>query len=157
MKKNILNTIVPILFFCLFSFKAFSQSSPVTFNFISKISADNQYEIHISAKIQQPWHIYAQLQPKGSINIPTIIKFNKNPLVNFEGEIKEVGLKESVTEKSLNSSSWLYHNSVDFIQIMYLKKNVNTNITGSITFQVCNEKECLRPATIPFNLKLVHK
>lgn len=157
MKSSFLGTVLPVLFFCLLNIKSLSQESPATFHFTSKKIATNQYEIHISAKIRQPWHIYAQVQPKGSINIPTLIKFKNNPLIIFDGKVKEVGTKEYFNEKSLNISSWLYHNNVEFIQIIHLKVKTNTNIIGSITFQVCNEKVCLQPTTLPFNIVILNK
>lgn len=157
MKRTSLNTALIVLFLCFHGFKSYSQVNPVTFYFSSKEKSPDKYEIYISATIEEPWHIYAQVQPQGSINIPTLIKFKKNPLITFDGKVKEVGTREYFNEKSTNISSWLYHNKVSFIQTIRLKGRVNTNVTGSVTFQVCNEKECLRPTTLPFDIAIVNK
>ena len=106
------------------------------------------------ASIERPWHIFSIDQPKKTIIIPTSIKFNKNPLISLEGKIKEIGNKEFVIEKITNVSYWQYGEKVDFVQSIQLKADVITNISGTVSFQVCNERTCLPTTTLPFMIEL---
>ena len=69
----------------------------------------------------------------------------------------ESGVKQFSYEKSTNVAAYFYDNSVDFIQVVYLKAKVKTNVSGFVTFQVCNENKCLPPRTIPFIIAIVNK
>src|SRR4051812_46116148 len=63
---------------------------PVSWSFTSKKIADKTYEIHLTAAIAQPWHMYSQSSPDGG-PLPTKIAFTKNPLATTEGKTKEEG------------------------------------------------------------------
>jgi len=152
--RKIISIIFRILVLSLFSISLIAQIKPVTFKFTSVKLSDSKYEIHMLATIQTPWHIYSRIQPKGAINIPTVIKFKSNPIIDFDGEIKEDGNKETVHNKDLNISSCLYNDQVDFIKKVQLKAKVVTSVKGTITFQVCNDQQCLRPTTISFDIPI---
>ena len=127
---------------------------PVSWSYTAKKIVDKTYEIRIKATIQDGWHLYAQAQPENFIGVPTSIKFNKNPLLVFDGKIKEVGRLEISKEPSLDIESWQYNKQVDFVQRVVLKNKVKTNISGSIEFQVCTDELCLQPAVVSFNIAL---
>jgi aspartate-semialdehyde dehydrogenase len=127
---------------------------PVLWSFTSKKIADKTYEIHLSATIQSGWHLYSQTQPADAINNPTEIHFNNNPLITLDGKTKETGKMEVYTDKRLGISANQYANSVEFVQKVKLKANAKTNISGSVEFQTCDDKKCLPPQTLSFNLQL---
>jgi len=58
--------------------------------------------------------------------------------------------------KSGNSAevSKYFDNTVTFTQTVNLKSAVKTNITGNIEYMVCNDKECLPPKKVAFDLQL---
>ncbi len=58
--------------------------NPVQWTYTAKKIADKTYEVHLTASIQNNWHLYSQTQPEDAINQPTEILFNKNPLVTIE-------------------------------------------------------------------------
>jgi len=127
---------------------------PVSWSYTTKKIVDKTYEIRLKATIQDGWHLYAQAQPENFIGVPTSIKFNKNPLLVFDGKIKEVGRLEISKEPSLDIESWQYNKQVDFVQRVVLKNKVKTKISGSIEFQVCTDELCLQPAMVNFNIAL---
>ena len=47
-----------------------------------------------------------------------------------------------------------YGDNVSFVQVVKLKSPVKTNISGTVKYMVCNEKMCLPPKTVPFNIVL---
>ena len=127
---------------------------PVKISYSSKIISSSKIEVHTTFDIESHWHVYAQEQPKNSIIIPTKIKFNKNPLVEFQGSPHELGKKEFVKEKDLNISNYVYAGRVDFVEVLLMKQKRKTNITGSLIYQVCSENQCLRPTTVNFIVPL---
>lgn len=135
----------------LFILQANAQS-PVMLTYNAKKIAEKKYEIIIEASIEEGWHLYSQKQPQTAIGVPTKIKFNKNPLIVINGAPNEVGLLEQHVEKTLGIESWQYSEKVAFKQSVTLKANAKTNITGTITYQVCTDERCMPPKTISFSI-----
>jgi thiol:disulfide interchange protein DsbD len=161
----------------LISISTFAQS-PTKWEFSAKKISDKTYEIHLTATIDNGWHTFSQTQPKEALAQPTKISFNKNPLVQLKGKAKEVGVIEKYKEKTLGIEQWQYAGKVDFVQTVVIKSTpalndlrskpsvspnsgghsaLKTNITGSITYQTCNDHECLPPKTIAFSVPIENK
>jgi hypothetical protein len=145
-----MKTILLFVFTSL-SFLSFAQS-PVKWEYSVKKVADKTYEVHLTAIIDNGWHTFSQTQPKDAIPMPTGISFNKNPLVQLKGKIKEVGQMEKYKEKVLGTEQYQYSGKVDFVQTVVLKNNVKTNISGSVSYQTCNDHECLPPTVEKFSI-----
>jgi DsbC/DsbD-like thiol-disulfide interchange protein len=128
--------------------------NPVQWSFTSKKLADKSYEIHLTASIENGWHLYSQTQPADAISIPTEITFNGNPLVSLDGKAKETGKMEVFKDKRLGISANQYTGQVDFVQKLKLKVNAKTNISGTVEYQTCDDKKCLPPKKLAFNLAL---
>ncbi len=128
--------------------------NPVSWSFTSKKVSDKTFEVHLTANIQSGWHLYSQNQPDDAIAIPTSVKINNNPLLKLDGKIKEVGNMEKYKDKILGISAHQYSEKVDFIQVIKIKSNAKTNISGSVEFQTCDDKKCLPPKTVNFNIAL---
>lgn len=126
--------------------------NPVTWSFSVKKIAEKTYEVRLIANIQPGWHLFSQDQPDDAIAIPTGISFNSNPLISVVGKTKEIGKLEKYKDKKLGLSANQYSESVEFIQTIKLKANVNTQISGEVEYQTCDDKKCLPPKKIPFSL-----
>lgn len=148
MKKIIL------LFILTLSLGFVKAQSPVSWSFSTKKVSDKTYEVHLTATIQSGWHLYSQIQPNDAIAMPTDFKFTNNPLLKFDGRIKEVGKLEKFKDATLGISANQYSKKVDFVQIIKLRGNVKTNISGSVEYQTCDDKKCLPPKTVNFSLDL---
>lgn len=136
-----------------FSISAFSQADVVTWNFQSKKLDGNKYEVKLIATLKNPWHIYSTTQPDGG-PLPTKITFTKNPLAVPDGQVKEVGKLETHFEKVFDLDTKYFNNKVEFVQVVALKGKAKTNVSGTVEFMVCNEKECLPPKEVPFSVAL---
>jgi len=144
-----------ILLFAALLLSVFSKAqNPVTWNYWAKKISDKTYEIHIASKIQKGWHLYSQLQPADAIAIPTNIIFGKNPIINLNGKVKEIGKLEKYKEPTLGIEQWHYSDKVEFVQTITLKANVGTKISGNIEYQVCTNEKCLPPKMIQFSVDL---
>lgn len=139
-----------ILFTC--SYCAAAQD-PVSWKFNAKKTSNNTYEIHFTAAIDRPWHIYSQTTPKGG-PVPTKITLRRNPLVTPAGFIREDGRLETKNEDVFGINVKYFVDRVDFVQVVKLKSNFKTNLSGTVEYMACNDRECLRPTIIPFNIEL---
>ena len=145
--------------FTLFSVMAIAfvnaqMLKPVLWSFTSKKIGDKIYELHLTATIQNGWHLYSQTQPADAIANPTEIVFNRNPLVKLDGKAKESGKMELYKDTKLGISANQYKDKVDFVQKIKVKTNVKTNMVGSVEFQTCDDKKCLPPAKVDFSIAL---
>ena len=75
-------------------------------------------------------------------------------MLKFDGKAKEVGTMEKFKDKTLGISANQYSEKVDFVQIVKLKANAKTNVSGSVEFQTCNDKKCFPPKTVAFDVPL---
>ncbi|GAB4094497.1 protein-disulfide reductase DsbD domain-containing protein [Flaviaesturariibacter terrae] len=146
------------LFFTLTLFvlvaAAASAQTPVSWSFSTKKINDKTYELHMTATIQNGWHLYAQQQPADAIAEPTSFSFNKNPLLSLQGKVQEKGNLEKYKDKVLGVTAHQYSNKVDFVQVVKLKAKARTAVAGKLVFQTCNGDKCLRPETVPFTFSL---
>jgi thiol:disulfide interchange protein DsbD len=136
---------------------AFGQQTrlkPVHFSFRAERIGDKTYMVHLTASIDPGWHIYAHVQPKSAISVPTNITFTRSPLLIIVGAVAEKGTKETQTIKEAGIEQYMYTKTVDFVQVVKTKAAVKTTLTGIITYQVCSNEECLPPATAPFSISI---
>ena len=138
----------------LFGAMVVSAQNPVTWTFNSKKISDNVYEVQMIANMQSGWHLYSQTQPKDAIAIPTSFSFTKNPLIEMDGKIKEMGKLEKFTDQELGVSAHQYSKMVVFSQKVKLKGKAKSNVAGNVTFQTCDDKKCLPPKTVNFSIAL---
>lgn len=131
-----------------------AQLNPVTWAFSAKKISDKTYELHITASIQSGWHLFSQVQPEDAVAEPTLITFNKNPLLTLDGKIKEEGKLEKFHDAKLEISANQYSTKVDFVQVVKLKANAKTNVSGSVRFQTCNDEKCLPARNATFSVAL---
>lgn len=128
--------------------------NPVSWTFASKKISDKEYELRMTATIQPGWHLYSQNQPEDAIAQPTTFNFNSNPLLNFEGRVKELGKLEKYKDEKLDISANQYSNRVDFVQRVKIKGKAKTNVTGKLEYQTCDDMKCLPPKTVNFSIAL---
>jgi len=127
---------------------------PIAWQYSARKVADKTYEVHLTAWLQDGWHAYSQKQPEDAVARPTDIKFKPNPLVGLMGKIKEIGEMEKWKDETTGIQANQYANKVDFVQIVKVKGEAKTSVSGSLTYQVCTNEMCLPPQTDNFIVKL---
>lgn len=132
---------------------AWSQN-PVSWTFSSKKINDKVYELRMTASIQPGWHLYSQSQPDDAIAQPTTFLFNNNPLLNFEGKVKELGKLEKYKDDKLDISAYQYSKKVDFVQLVKVRGKAKTNVSGKLEYQTCDDQKCLPPKLVNFSIAL---
>ncbi len=130
------------------------DSEPISWSFTSKKISDNVYEVQMTATLDKGWHLYSQTQPKDAIAVPTSFSFNKNPLLELDGKVKEIGKMEKFVDKILDVEAHQYSNKVTFVQKVKLKGKAKTNVTGTVEYQVCTDVKCLPAKTVNLSISL---
>lgn len=133
---------------------AHAQSSKqVQWTYSAKKLADKTYEVHMTAAIGENYHLYAQnVGVEGPV--PTTFVFVKNPLTALEGKPKEAGKVITKKEEAWGGNVNYYEKNVDFIQVVKLRGNIKTSLTGKVEFMVCNDHQCLPPSKIDFSVNV---
>ncbi len=126
---------------------------PVKWNYLAKKKNDKEYVVTIDASLASAWHIYSiNTPPDGPV--PTSISFKKNPLVIVDGAVKEDGELKTDHDAIFGVDVKYYSDKVEFTQTVKLKSAVKTNLSGTVKYMVCNDKMCLPPKTVPFDVQL---
>jgi thiol:disulfide interchange protein DsbD len=126
--------------------------NPVKWNFEAVKKSDKKYDIVFTANVDAPWHIYSQFVKKGPV--PTSVKIKKNPLVQVNGAVKEIGKIEKKLDKNFGAEIAYFSNKVQFVQTITLKAVSKTSISGEVEYMVCNDERCLPPTKVPFEVTI---
>lgn len=129
------------------------NAQKITWSYSAKKLAANKYELRITANPPAGWHVYSQTTPDGG-PLPTAITFNKNPLVTITGSPKEAGKIVTYYDKNFKVNVKYFESKAEFVQVVTVKGKVKTNITGQVESMICNDKQCLPPATENFTIPL---
>jgi DsbC/DsbD-like thiol-disulfide interchange protein len=129
------------------------MKNPVQWAFTAKKVNATTYEVHLTATIEDGWHVYSQTTPDGG-PAPTAIAFSKNPLLVLDGTAREVGKLEQRHEALFGVDVKQFSHKVDFVQVVKLKGKAKTALTGSVDFMTCNDSQCLPPQTQKFSIAL---
>lgn len=146
------STIVSVIF-VLFAFSSIGQiQDPVKWTATSR-KKGGFYEVVLTAKLPKPWHIYSQKTGEGG-PVATTFKFTKNPLLTFNGEVKEVGVLKENYDKLFDTKVKYFGDKVDFVQAVKVKGNVKTNVNVTVEYMTCDDSKCLPPTKKTFNVSL---
>jgi hypothetical protein len=148
MKRTVIFYLITVLSIA----NASAQQNPVQWETTVKKISNNVYEVHVKALIESSWHLYSQTTPPGG-PLPSEIVFSKNPVANFDGAVKEMGELKKEHSEVFGVDVLYFNNTVDFVQRI-TTRGIKTNISGTVKYMVCNDKQCLPPKTIPIQVKL---
>ena len=123
--------------------------NPVKLNYVAKKTGANQYEIRVKALIEPKWHLYSTVNPDGGADA-TVVKFKNADGV---GKLKEDGKVQTVFEKAFGVNQKFFENNVEFVQVVKVKPG-EKKVKGTIEYMVCNDKKCLPPKEVEFEIKL---
>ncbi len=137
----------------VFAFTANAQiSDPVRWTFSSKKLPNKTYELHFTASINMGWHLYGQGPGATGLEPTTSINFIKNPVIQIDGKVLEIGKPEQYYDKNFKSVLKYYTNTVDFVQKVKLNPAVATVVKGTASYVVCNDRACLPTKDVPFSI-----
>ena len=128
----------------------FAQTlQPVKWSYAAKKINKTEAVLLIKATIDNGWHIYSTQQKEGG-PVKTSIDFTPSKDYALYGALAE---PKPVTkmEQVFKMNVLYFEKAVIFQQKIKLKKD-QTNIKGKVEYMVCNDKQCLPPEDIDFNI-----
>ena len=125
--------------------------NPVHWNYSAKKIGAGQYILHMTARIDPGWHLYAQDAGEGPV--PTSFKFDDNSGTKFTGKVREVGKLLKQFDKNFNSVLKYYENKVDFVQYVSVEAGTKS-VKGTLEYMVCDDHQCLPPKDVDFEISL---
>ena len=148
--KKLFTTIIAALFL---SFAAQAQmAEPVNWTFTAEKINANEYQIKLTANIEDGWFVYSQNLPKRG-PVPTQIKFDENPNLVLNGKTEEVGAKKESFDETFNMTVIKFSGQTQFIQKVKVVGDA-LEVRGKLTFMTCNSETCMPPKKVAFNVSL---
>ena len=145
------------LFIFLFGTGSYAQIyNPVSWETSVEKINDSDFQLVISASIEEGWHLYSQNVPDGG-PIPTSIKINEDPnsfqLIGVPSE----GKGHEEFDKVFGMNIKYFDTRADFKQKIRLLSSDVINITGTLEFMVCDDTNCLPPTEVDLSFNLQGK
>ena len=123
--------------------------NPVKFSYSTVKKSSNEYEVHIKTAVDPKWHIYSIYNPDGGAQA-TALTFTNAKAV---GKPKEAGKMKTIFEQEFKVNQKYFEQNVDFIQTVKVQPGTK-KVSGSIEYMVCNDKQCLPPKIVAFDIAL---
>jgi len=145
-----------IIFSVLFAFAILSVQAeiqkPVTWSFSNKQLSDTEFDLILTASIDNSWHLYSQFIGEGG-PVPTSFKFKPSPDYTLVGKVSESPKPKKIFEKVFEMEVAFFEKKATFTQKVRLKVPA-AKIKGTLTFMVCDDSQCLPPEDIDFSFDL---
>jgi thiol:disulfide interchange protein DsbD len=137
-------------------FASYSASSqiydPATWEFDYEKSGVNQYEIIITAFIEEGSHIYAMSVPDGG-PIPTSFSFDTLSGYKLEGDTREVTPPVEKMDEAFGFKIKTHSKKAEFRQKV-ISADPSFTVKGSLNFMACNNVTCSPPKDVEFEIKI---
>lgn len=137
--------------FCgTFAAKAQITKDPTSWITSIKKTSGEKYTLTLDVKLTAGWHIWSMVPGGDGLQMPPEFKLDKTAGVKAEGTFKEAGRKITGPMDGVDGIVNYYEKSVTYTQTLIIP--TNTTISGTYTYQVCNDQMCLPPKTKKFSL-----
>jgi thiol:disulfide interchange protein DsbD len=142
--------ILPIILLCLTHVVFAQERNPVRWTTQANKIGDRQYELHFSAFIEPPYHIYSQNNDSDAA-VSTNISFDAGSSMELIGKAKEVG--DMKMDSVLGTVIRYYEDKVEFVQIIKIKTASKVTVSGKISWMACTTR-CLPEAERRFSFTI---
>ncbi|MEQ8325463.1 MAG: protein-disulfide reductase DsbD family protein [Vicingaceae bacterium] len=126
---------------------------PVSWTFTVEKKEKGIYTLVMKASIEEHWHVYARELSNDDGPIPTEISIQKVPGITLIGEVRDEGNKLTEFDQNFMMDLSYYEKEVTFLQDFELSEG-QAVIKGSVYFMVCDNKRCLLPEEIEFEVEV---
>lgn len=123
-------------------------ADPTAWSYEAKKVNAEEYELTFKLKLEEGWHIWS-LKPGGDgYEIIPSFKVDKG---TAKGDLIENGHKTTATMEGFDNAVTYLSGDVEYKQVVKVKGDV---ITGEHEYQICNDRMCLPPKTVKFEIVL---
>ena len=144
--------VLSFLFLCCVLGMSAEIQKPVTWSFSNKQVSDTEFDLILTASIDNSWHLYSQFIGEGG-PVPTSFKFNPSPDYTLVGKVNESPKPKKIYEKVFEMEVAFFEKKATFTQKVKLKVPAS-KIKGTLTFMVCDDSQCLPPEDLDFSFDL---
>jgi len=132
-------------------YSSFGQmiADPATWKVEVKKKSADTYQLIFHLSLKQGWHVYAKTKGMDESLIVPSFTFDKNSSVTINGEATAKGILVSKNVEGFGPVS-TYSDKVIYTQNITAKKGAK--VSGSYTYQTCNDSICLPPKTKNFSV-----
>ncbi len=134
---------------------AMDPTGPVTWSFAAKPAVDGVVSVEMTATVGEGWHIYATKLENDLGPIPTTIRFEKNDVLVPVGELGEP-VAEEVFDPNFEMQVRYHSGAPVFVQ-QFKTTAAAQVVKGEVEFMVCNDKTCLPPEVVKFEIAVEGK
>ena len=153
LKYSSMNKIVFLLLVFFIVLSASSQNNPVEWEYKVILSKD-KYSLNFIADIKPEWHLYAAHLPYPDEGpYPTEFHYDDSEYFKLLGSVSESNPIKSF-DAIFEIDVSFFERSAEFIQPIKIISLNEFNITGNISYMVCNEKMCI-PYEVPFKINFI--
>lgn len=143
-----------IVFFVMLPFFVQGQIyDPVDWKFDVEYTDGAQAELVFEAEIEEGWHVYATDLPSDMGPIPTSLTLDESTDFEKTGDFKG-GKFKTEYDPNFDMDLNFYDEEATFKLPIKRLSEEDFEITGYLTFMVCNDEMCLPPEDVDVNLTL---
>lgn len=125
---------------------------PVSWSFSTEKLSENQFELRISATIDEGWSIYGINLPDGG-PIPTSIEFSQSQDYKLVDSLIYPQPKVKY-DPNFDMELSMFDKQVDFIQVVEVLSDGPFTIKGEVGWMSCDAERCLPPDFIEFSFDI---
>jgi thiol:disulfide interchange protein len=123
---------------------------PVTWSFGSEKTADNKFDIVMTADIDNGWHLYAMDIAEGG-PIATSFTFEEPSGYTMDGKPVAIDKPEVKFDNSFGMDIGMHSVKAGFRQKITVTQ-YPASVKGFVTFMSCDDKQCLPPRDVEFSV-----
>ncbi|MBK8340055.1 MAG: hypothetical protein IPK99_08720 [Flavobacteriales bacterium] len=126
---------------------------PIQWSFSASTSDGDLVEVHLDARIEPGWHIYALELPRDDGPLPTVVRIAPGMDHDVRGAVQE---PQPVEEMDPNFGMLVRHHSgAPRFGVTIVRRTVEAfDLHGEVEYMMCNDKTCLPPVAVPFKLNI---
>jgi len=125
---------------------------PVTWTFRHEKIAEKQYEIIMTASIEDTWHLYAMGIPEGG-PIATSFTFESSDAYTLIETPVTVDAPEVKYDENFGMDIGMHSHKAEFRQKIEVSK-LPVTVNGIVTFMSCDDKQCLPPRDVDISVEI---
>jgi len=130
-----------------------AQETPVKWSFAAEKVSEQEFDIVITANIDEGWSVYSQYLESDEGPIKTSFEFETSGNLELIGQTAEAGNKKESYDELFGMNLIKYSKKAEFTQRVKVK-NSSEPISGFLTYMTCDETSCLPPKDVDFSISL---
>ncbi len=132
---------------------SFAQmEDPTSWKYEVKKKSATEYQLIFHVTVKDGWHIWSTHPGGDGSLIAPSFNFAKNGNVKLKGDVTEKGAPVTTTMDGIDGKVIYLNGKIDYVENVTVTGA--TKITGTHTYQVCNDRMCLAPKDKEFSFDI---